>query len=140
MSRSATRVFKGALFLCLVIGAAGCGTMANGGHQKVPVLSDPAGATVISDCGRGPQEVGTTPVVVKVSRKADRCIITLQKDGYGAESVVLTRHISGWLWGNLFLPYITVPGVLVDLYDGGAYRRAPASVDVKLRQETASLR
>ena len=138
MYKFATRVFNGALSFCLILGATGCGTIANGGHQKVPVISNPAGASVISDCGRGPKEVGETPVVVKVSRKADRCIITVKKDGYEDESVVLKRKISGWVWGNLFLPYATVPGVLSDLYDGGAYKRSPGSVDLNLKQTTAS--
>ena len=137
MGKSATRVFLGVLSLCSILATTGCGTIANGGSQKIPVMSDPIGAKVLSDCGRGPREVGETPVVVKVSRKADRCIITVKKDGYGDESIVLTRHLSGWVWGNVFLPYV-VPGVLIDLYDGGAYRRSPAAVDVRLREETAS--
>jgi hypothetical protein len=75
---------------------------------------------------------------VKVSRKADRCIITVKKDGYDDESVILKRKLSGWVWGNLFLPHVTVPGVLIDLYDGGAYRRTPGAIDLKLRQQVAA--
>lgn len=132
------RVASRFALLCLVLFAVGCGSVANTSTQKVSVLTTPPGATVISDCGRGPTEVGETPVVVKVSRKADRCIITVKKDGYDQESVILERHLSGWVWGNLFLPHISVPGVLIDLYDGGAYRRTPASIDLHLRQRTAS--
>lgn len=126
------------VFLCLVFGAIGCGSIANTSSQKVPVVTNPAGATVISDCGLGPQEVGETPVVVKVSRKADRCIITVKKDGFDEESIILKRKLSGWVWGNLFLPHVTVPGVLIDLYDGGAYRRTPEAIDLKLRQQVAA--
>ncbi len=117
----------------------GCATIANGPYQQVPIVSNPAGATVVSDCGRGPVTVGETPTVAKLSRKADRCVLTLRKDGYVGRSVVLTRHVSGWLWGNLFLPHVAIPGILVDLFDGSAYRKAPASVRLSLLQERASL-
>ena len=126
------------ILLGAVLLSGGCASIAHGRFQQVPVTSSPAGADVTADCGRGAKEAGQTPVVVKVSRKADRCIITVQKDGYSEESVVLKRHVSGWVWGNIFMPYVTVPGVLVDLYNGAAYRRAPASVDVHLKQESAS--
>jgi hypothetical protein len=140
MSKSASRLFLVTIVSLSVLCAAACGSIANGSSQKVPVVSMPAGATVISDCGKGPKPAGETPVVVKVSRKADRCIITVKKDGYAEESVVLNRRLSGWVWGNIFLPYVTVPGFLIDLYDGGAYRRSPESVEVHLRQEAASLK
>ena len=116
----------------------GCASIANGRYQQVPVISSPEGADVTADCGRGAKAAGQTPVVVKVSRKADRCVITVQKEGYGEQSVVLKRRVSGWVWGNLFMPYVGVSGTLIDLFGGAAYRRTPASVDVHLTQETAS--
>ena len=131
------------LAMCIVILGAvlamtGCASVANGSYQQVPVISNPAGATVVSDCGRGTKVAGETPVVVKVSRKADRCVITVKKDGYRDESIVLQRRVSTWVWGNVFLPYVTVPGVLFDLYTGSAYRRTPTAVDVSMRQEVAA--
>ncbi|MEO8036067.1 MAG: hypothetical protein ABI837_16650 [Acidobacteriota bacterium] len=117
----------------LSLGATGCASIVHGRHQQVAVVSDPAGATVIADCGNGPRTAGETPVVVKVSRKADRCLITIRKEGFEDESVVLARHLSGWLWGNLLLPY-AVPAALVDLFDGAAYRRAPAAIDLRLQE------
>jgi hypothetical protein len=126
-----TRKLMSILFLGLAFLLVGCGTVAHGTTQRVPVMSSPAGALVTADCGLGPRTVGETPVVVKVSRKADRCLITVQKEGYDQRSIVLHRHLSGWVWGNVFLPY-TIPGVLIDLFDGGAFYRAPVSVHVKL--------
>jgi hypothetical protein len=132
------RAILGLILLGCVLGMTGCASVAHGSYQQVSVVSNPAGAAVISDCGRGAKPAGETPVVVKVNRKAERCVITVRKDGYVDESVVLKRHVSGWVWGNLFLPYVTVPGVLVDLYDGAAYRRAPGSIDVTLREDADS--
>jgi hypothetical protein len=109
-----------------------CATVAHGKYQEIPVLSKPAGAEVLTDCGKGVESAGLTPVVVRVNRKADRCVITLKKDGYEESSAIVKRHLSGWFWCNLFLPYVTVPGALVDLYDGAAYKKAPSAVKVTL--------
>ena len=128
----------GILVLGSVLVSTGCASVAHGGSQQVSVVSNPSGAAVLADCGRGAKEAGETPVVVKVSRKAERCVITVRKEGYAEESVVLKRKVSGWVWGNLFLPYVTVPGVLLDLYDGAAYRRTPGSVDVHLHEVVAA--
>src|SRR5687767_15948642 len=91
-----------AILLGSVLFLGGCASIANGRFQQVPVISSPAGADVTADCGRGAKAVGQTPVVVKVSRKADRCVITVDKAGYSEHSVVLKRHVSGWVWGNMF--------------------------------------
>ena len=134
MFKVASRV----IILSLVFVTIGCGSIANSSSQKIPVVTDPSGAMVISDCGHGPKEHGPTPVVVKVSRKADHCIITVTKDGYDEESVILKRELSGWVWGNLFLPRVTVPAMLIDLHEGGAYRQTPDSIDLRLRRQVAS--
>lgn len=118
--------------LCSLFLLNACATVAHGKYQEVPVLSQPTGAEVITDCGKGPEPKGPTPVVVKLDRKADRCVITLKKDGYDDSSAIVKRHLSGWFWCNVFLPYVTVPGALVDLYDGAAYKQVPGSVKVTL--------
>lgn len=109
-----------------------CATVAHGKYQEVPVITHPAGADVVADCGKGAQSAGQTPVVVKLDRKADRCVITMKKDGYEDSSMIVTRRLSGWFWCNIFLPYVTVPGALVDLYDGAAYKRTPGAVKATL--------
>ena len=119
--------------VCSLLFLNACATVTHGKYQQVPVISNPAGAEVITDCGKGAESKGLTPVVVKLDRKADRCVITLKKDGYEDASAIMKRHLSGWFWCNIFLPYATVPGALVDLYDGAAYKKLPASVDVSLR-------
>ena len=120
------------VLLCSLFLLNACATVAHGKYQEVPVLSSPAGAEVLTDCGKGAESKGLTPVVVKLDRKADRCVITLKKDGYDDSSAIVKRHLSGWFWCNIFLPYVTVPGALVDLYDGAAYKRTPGAVKVTL--------
>jgi len=120
------------VLLCSLFLLNACATVAHGKYQEVPVLSNPVGAEVLTDCGKGAESKGLTPVVVKLDRKADRCVITLKKDGYDDSSAIVKRHLSGWFWCNIFLPYVTVPGALVDLYDGAAYKRTPGAVKVTL--------
>ena len=93
--------------LCSLFLLNACATVAHGKYQQVPVLSNPAGAEVLADCGQGAESKGVTPVVVKLDRKADRCVITLKKDGYDDSSAVVRRRLSGWFWCNIFLPYAT---------------------------------
>jgi len=120
------------VLLCSLFLLNACATVAHGKYQEVPVLSNPAGAEVLTDCGKGAESKGLTPVVVKLDRKADRCVITLKKDGYDDSSAIVKRHLSGWFWCNIFLPYVTVSGALVNLYDGAAYKRTPGAVKVTL--------
>ena len=112
-----------------------CASIAHGKYQEVPVISQPAGADVVADCGKGAKSAGQTPVVVKLDRKADRCVITMKKDGYEESTTIVKRRLSGWFWCNVFLPYVTVPGALVDLYDGAAYKRTPGAITTTLMPE-----
>jgi len=113
-----------------------CASIAHGKSQEIPVISQPAGADVVADCGKGAKSAGQTPVVVKLDRKADRCVITLKKDGYEESTTIIKRRLSGWFWCNIFLPYATVPGALVDLYDGAAYKRTPGAIKTTLQPES----
>ena len=131
------------LVILLILGSAvllsSCATVAHGRFQQVPVVSDPAGAAVQVDCGRGAHDAGVTPVVVKVRRKADFCTLTLTHDGYRSTTVTLSRRWSGWIWGNLLLGDAFLAGAVVDLADGAFYTRTPRKVNVTLPvAETAS--
>ena len=80
-------VFLKALPVALVALLIGCATIMRGTSQSIAVNSNPSGAKVIV---MG-MEKGTTPAVVKVSRKETNLIIRLQKDGYEPVEVALTR-------------------------------------------------
>ena len=116
---------------CLVV-LTGCATVAHGRFQQVPIASNPSGAAVDVDCGRGAQSAGVTPVVVKMPRKAQYCLVTLTHDGYQPTTVTFTRHWSGWVWGNLLLGDWFLAGAVADLADGAFYTRAPRKANVTL--------
>lgn len=133
------RMVKAFIVTGLLVALSSCATVAHGRFQQVPVASQPSGATIYADCGKGPKDVGVTPMVVKLPRKADRCIITLKKEGYEEASTILRRHLSGWLWGNLLLGDGVLLGAAIDLADGAMFNRTPSSIDKRLvTSETAS--
>ena len=125
------------LFLLAVM-ASSCATVAHGRFQQVPVSSRPSGAAIYADCGTGPERVGETPMVVKLRRKADRCIVTLKKDGYEDSSTIFTRHMSGWVWGNLLLDNGFLVGAIIDVADGAFYNRSPNKLTVWLHEDQRS--
>ena len=126
------------LLLGVVVVLSGCATVAHGRFQQVPIASNPSGAAVEVDCGRGPVSAGETPVVVKMPRKAQYCLVTLTHDGYQPATVTFGRHWSGWVWGNLLLGDWFLAGAVVDLADGAFYTRAPHKAKVTLAvRETA---
>jgi len=50
--------------------------------QEVPVTSEPSGAHVVVDCGRGPNSYGNTPVMLHLVRRDPACVMVLSKAGY----------------------------------------------------------
>jgi hypothetical protein len=95
---------KRLLLVCCLL-AAGCATVVNDQLENIPVRSEPAGAVVSIECGAAPVYGGVTPAVILVERTADPCELTIVKEGYAAQKVVLARTISGATRGN------KVPGV-----------------------------
>lgn len=74
----------------LLLACSGCATMINGRNEEVPVDSFPSGAKVAVDCGDVPRDGGATPARVLLARIAEKCSVTLTKDGY--EPKVVTFH------------------------------------------------
>jgi len=68
----------------LVLGLSGCATLHKGSHQRIPVESEPEGATVFVNNER----LGTTPVVVPLSRRMGH-VVRVEKRGFDAEQVLL---------------------------------------------------
>ncbi len=62
--------------------------------------------------------VGTTPTRVHVDA-VDESVISVEADGYAAESKQIERYLSGWFWGNILLG--GVPGMLIDWIGGGMW-------------------
>ncbi|MGE4193853.1 MAG: PEGA domain-containing protein [Pseudodesulfovibrio sp.] len=72
-----------ATLACLVL-ACGCGVP----KQKIPVSTDPLGATVYAD---GRKACSSTPCAVSLDRTSDH-LLTIVKEGYVQEEVVIRRR------------------------------------------------
>ena len=134
-----------------------CATAHNGRHQEIPVLTDPAGATVEVRCGK-PQPIAVTPTTIRVPRRVDHCSLLLTRSGFRSETVVFESTVSGWVWGNFaapafggavgatrqsdqafvdFLVGAAIGGVgfAVDALTGAMWQFEPAKVERKLMPE-----
>ena len=140
--------------LSMTLVLAGCATLTNETTQDISVGSDPSDATVTVDCGSAPLYGGVTPVDVTLERKATPCALTIAKEGYAEEHIVLTRElacppdknaIKGSFAALLGLNLNTdddislcwAPGNFYDRHTGAAYKHVPGHVYVKLRPSEA---
>ncbi len=129
-----TRVF--ALVVCLGIASAvfmaGCASIMHGTSQDVGISSTPTGATITVDG----QIKGTTPAAVKLSRK-DTHTVKIELPGYLPFESMITRHVSGWVWGNIIFGGLI--GLAVDAMTGGLYKLSPEQLQATLAKENAGI-
>ena len=115
----------------IVLSSVGCATILGGGtSQGLGVSSDPVGAKFVIKAASGLQfAVGNTPQMVSLPRK-NEYQVEFSVPGYQSQSVVLTKGINNWIWGNLVFGWIF--GFAVDFVSGSAYKLEPAQVSVNL--------
>lgn len=116
-----------------VVLASGCATVIHGTRQDVGISSTPTNARVIVDN----QQRGTTPTIAKLSRK-DHHIVRIELDGYQPFEAILTRKVSGWVWGNLV--FGNVVGLAVDAISGGLYKLTPEQIQGQLNHPQSGTR
>jgi len=103
----------------------GCATMFQGGPDRIPVDSNPKGATVYLDG----QPVGQTPTVVSVPRDSE-ARITVEAPGYAPVTVDRDKVLAGWFLGNLLWGLGAVIAMPIDLatHNQGKYTEEPITV------------
>jgi hypothetical protein len=110
----------------------GCATLLGGGpSQSVTVNAEPAGTSFVVKSSSGLQmAAGTAPQIIRLPRR-NEYQVDFTVPGYQPQSVVLTRGVNGWIWGNLVIGWIV--GFIVDFATGSAYKLEPAVVQVALQ-------
>jgi hypothetical protein len=94
-----------------------CATVVNSDHQSVRIFSTPGEAKVVVDDRFHLTTAGT----VNLSRFTDH-IAVIEKDGYEPVTLKIERHMSGWVWWNLWcLPFVYWC-VKSDREDGGFWK------------------
>jgi hypothetical protein len=91
--------------------AQSCATFVNGSTQPILFDSVPQGATVIVK-----KKAYTTPCLVNLPRTAYPVFAEVYKPGFAPQTLKLTSHENGWMWGNLLL--LSITGVIVDAITG----------------------
>ena len=99
----------------------GCASIMHGTTQDVTVSSSPSQAEIIIDN----QTHGKTPLIAKLST-GDNHTIKINLPGYQPYETILTRSVSGWVWGNIAVGGLI--GLAVDAISGGLYNLTPEQV------------
>ncbi len=121
---------KGARLVYILVGCllvAGCASMANSRVVSVPVYTEPPGAKLIV-AGR----TYYSPDVVKVPRGVGDFILTIEKNGYRPERILLKRSLDGFVAYNVFN---LGTRLWQDFYTGRLYDLDPEIVRVQLVKE-----
>jgi len=132
MNRSKITVLL-SVAVAVALATAACASIMHGTGQALSITSAPAGATVSVD----DQVVGVTPVSTKLSRN-DPHIINVKLDGYQPFQLRTTRHMDGWLLGNIV--FGGPLGLVIDVVDGAAYKLKPSDIAAQLARTNANAR
>lgn len=123
----------------------GCASIIKGGHQEVPINSDPSSASIIVYNVRTGMEVahGVTPSTITLKRgcgyfKKCKYRVVLEKDGYVKREVVLEGSPNGWYIGGNILIGGLIGWLIVDPATGAMWTLKPDAINEKI-QETAGL-
>lgn len=122
-----------AILLTLGLGLyiAGCATITSGSTQSISITSNVDGASLYLD----DMLIGETPFTGLV--KKNQKILRIEKPGYRAETVVLSKTLEGVFWGNIIIGGTI--GSLTDFASGAAYTYAPATYQVDLRADEQAM-
>lgn len=119
------------LLLCFSISVSGCATVMGGTTQKVGISSTPSGALVrVNGVSQG-----KTPLIANLRRK-DNHMVKIELEGYEPYETTLTRHVSGWIWGNIIVGGLI--GLGIDALTGGLYKLTPTEINAELRRQGIS--
>lgn len=119
----------------------GCASIVNGGNQKIEVASPVPDAEIVVKSFKG-REVyaGPSPASLKVSRD-DQYTIEVTAPGYKSQKQVISKSMSGWVFGNLIwiLPPLWGVGLAVDAMSGGLWTLDPDRLTIGLVRAPAQV-
>jgi hypothetical protein len=131
------RVIGTACVLLVPTFLGGCATVLSGRDQKIPITTDPMGASVQVDGGG----TFTTPAELNLARK-DNHTLLVSMPGYHTEKVEVTKSLNPAFLGNIIVGGVV--GGVVDYFSGAAADLSPDKVHVVLKRcapgETAQVR
>jgi hypothetical protein len=75
----------------------GCATIMSGGPDRIPIATNPSGASVFVDG----VFIGQTPTVITVDPKANLGNIRIELAGFFPINLRRYKSINGWFWANI---------------------------------------
>ena len=96
----------------LLVALSGCATLFSAGPDRIPITTNPQGATVFVDN----IPVGQTPILVALDREHSSGVIRIELAGFAPVMMMRSKSINGWFWVNLCTSGII--GIVVDLATG----------------------
>ena len=119
------------LFLSIFI-LPSCASIMLGTTQDIGISSSPSRAKVtINGVPKG-----LTPVSINLKRKKKH-MISLELSGYEPYEMVLTKSVSGWVWGNII--FVGIIGLVVDAASGGLYVLEPKNIRANLIKKSINV-
>jgi len=110
------------VFLC-----SSCCSIVQGRTQQVGISSSP------SDVEAGVDGLRViTPGTLSLDRNKSYTV-KIEKEGYEPGGATISRHLSGWLCGNILFGGLI--GLAVDFATGAAYKLKPENVNVTLQKK-----
>lgn len=97
---------------------AGCASIASGTSEPISVNTVPPGAYCVLE--REGAVVGQvyTPGTATVSKAKTDLTVHCNKNGYVETDVVCRSGSTGWVWGNVLIPFVGVVGLITDASTG----------------------
>ncbi len=122
------RIRVGYSLLAVLVFGTGCATVVTRGgkDQKVTILSDTPGATLVVDG----QPTGAAPGTVALARKSEHKIEVVAP-GYETAQVTVRRRLNPWLFGNLIIGGPI--GLVIDVVSDSTHSLTPDEQKVTLR-------
>ena len=120
------RLLFWSLFLGLFAGMmSSCATIISGGGQRIPIITNPAGAKVTVG---GITQM--TPCTILLARNKGAQQVIIEKLGYAPVTVTLKKTINGWVFGNIVFGGLI--GLVIDIGSGNASAFTPKEIDISL--------
>jgi hypothetical protein len=133
-----------AALAALAMLSSGCASIVHGGPRKIPMSSNPTGATVtIYDRGGQLVMKEKTPFTANLNPKyayfkGQQYRVVFEMPGYKPAELQINSTVSGWYFGNIL--FGGVLGMLaIDPATGAMYNLMPNKVDQTLAPQTTQV-
>lgn len=108
-----------------------CATIVAGSSKSVTFDSNPNGVELVMDGN----SLGVTPLTIQITGKPNRMIVA-RKEGYEAQSIILSTKRNPWFWGNIII--LGVYGSTTDVQSGAAFEYEPNNYFITLMPKKVS--